>query len=186
MTAAQEAERDLALAGAPSGPTADDVQQVADSLTRLTRSVERTRQRFIAAAQHDVEWSAHLLINTIAACGPVRASALAEKVFSDPSTVSRQIAALVRDGLVERQADPVDGRASLLVLTDRGRQIREDHLRVRDAHFARMLDGWPERDCRRFAALLARFVERYEAYQPTLFAEIDNTRRTPAIHEEES
>ena len=43
--------------------------------------------------------------------------ALAAAVHSDPSTVSRQVAALVRAGLIERQADPEDGRASVLVPT---------------------------------------------------------------------
>ena len=50
--------------------------------------------------------------------GPLRAGALADCLQSDPSTVSRQVAALVKDGLLERRADPDDGRASLLVLTD--------------------------------------------------------------------
>ena len=45
--------------------------------------------------------------------GPICASALAEMVQSDPSTISRQVAALVRDGLLKRRADPIDGRARI-------------------------------------------------------------------------
>src|SRR5438309_441447 len=86
--------------------TVDDIAAVADTFVALMRTFIRTRSKVLAAAQHDVEWSAHLLLRALSVGGPMRASALAESVESDPSTVSRQVAALVRDGLVERRADP--------------------------------------------------------------------------------
>src|SRR5690349_22300310 len=49
--------------------------------------------------------SAIVLLKNLVAMGPSRSSALAAAVHSDPSTISRQVAALVRDGLVERRAD---------------------------------------------------------------------------------
>ena len=66
----------------------------------------------------------------------MRAGALAECMQSDPSTVSRQVAALVKDGLLERRADPADGRASLLVLTEKADAVLADHDRVRLEYFA--------------------------------------------------
>ena len=58
--------------------------------------------------------------------GRQRASALAELVGADPSTVSRQVASLVKAGFVDREADPDDGRACLLVPDrPRPRQGRE-------------------------------------------------------------
>src|SRR5829696_6019412 len=57
--------------------------------------------------------------------GPCRPGVLAEQSHADPSTISRQVAELVRRGLVERQADPSDGRASLLAITDAGREVCE-------------------------------------------------------------
>ncbi|QQQ73518.1 winged helix-turn-helix transcriptional regulator [Saccharothrix sp. 6-C] len=48
------------------------------------------------------------------------AKELAVHAGLDPSTVSRAVAALVANGLVERRADPDDGRASILVVTERG------------------------------------------------------------------
>jgi DNA-binding MarR family transcriptional regulator len=48
------------------------------------------------------------------------AKELAVRAGLDPSTVSRAVAALVANGLVERRADPDDGRASILVVTERG------------------------------------------------------------------
>src|SRR4051794_25994187 len=40
--------------------------------------------------------------------GPRRSGELAAELCADPSTVSRQVATLVKQGLVERQADPED------------------------------------------------------------------------------
>jgi DNA-binding MarR family transcriptional regulator len=142
---------------------APEVAEVADNFVALMRSFNRTRSRMLAAAEHDVEWSAHVLLKCLANEGPMRASAVAECLRSDPSTVSRQVAALVKDGLLERRADPVDGRASLLVLTPRADDVLAEYDEIRLQHFARMLDGWPERDLRRFAALLHRFTEDFES-----------------------
>jgi len=67
--------------------------------------------------------SAHTLLLPLSGLGPVRTTALAEVVHADPSTTSRQVAELVREGLVDREPDPADGRAHLLVLTEGGREV---------------------------------------------------------------
>jgi DNA-binding MarR family transcriptional regulator len=152
-----------ARAGADDAPrTVDDVAAVADTFVALMRTFVRTRSKVLAAAQHDVEWSAHILLRALSMGGPMRASALAEAVESDPSTVSRQVAALVRDGLVERRADPEDGRASLLVLTPKADEILRAQNEIRVQHFNHMLSDWTARDLRRFAALLERFTAAYD------------------------
>ena len=141
----------------------EQVAAVADNFVELMRSFNRARARMLAAAADDVEWSSHILLNMLRNGGPMRAGALAECVQSDPSTVSRQVAALVRDGLVERRADPDDGRASLLVLTPKADTVLAAHDRRRLEYFAKLLDGWSEAELRRFAGQLRRFGEAYEA-----------------------
>jgi DNA-binding MarR family transcriptional regulator len=114
------------------------------------------------AAAHDVEWSARMLLKCLANEGPMRASAISDHLQSDPSTVSRQVAALVKDGLLERRADPADGRASLLVLTPKADAVLADHDRIRLDFFAGMLGDWSDADLRTFAAMLDRFTTDYE------------------------
>ena len=147
---------------APEPASRDDVVAVADTFMSLMRSFNRAKARMLAAAQHDVEWSAHMVLRCLANDGPMRSSALADCLQSDPSTISRQVAAMVKDGLLERRADPEDGRASLLVLTDRARAVLAEHDQIRIEHFARMLDTWSEPDARRFAVLLRRFTDDYD------------------------
>src|SRR3954447_2715921 len=104
----------------------DEVAAFGDTFVTLLRSAGKTRTQFLAAAKHDVEWTANVIIGCVINDGPLRASAIAEMLPADPSTISRQVAALVRDGLLERRADPVDGRASLLVATAKGEAAYRD------------------------------------------------------------
>jgi DNA-binding MarR family transcriptional regulator len=148
-------------------PSMDDIAELATTFSQLMRTFIRARHQFLAKAKHSVEWSAHVLMAAVVNDGPLRAGALAEIVQSDASTVSRQVAQLVKDGYLERQADPADGRASLLAATERGLELHREHLQVRDEHFRRMLEEWGERDIRRFSALLCRFTADYEKNRAT-------------------
>jgi DNA-binding MarR family transcriptional regulator len=89
--------------------------------------------------------------------GPLRPGALAEASFADPSTISRQVAELVRRGFVRREPDPSDGRASLLAITDAGREVCERLRTMRRDLFAAAVDGWSDDELATFASLLGRF-----------------------------
>ncbi|GAA4417519.1 hypothetical protein GCM10023148_15540 [Actinokineospora soli] len=118
-----------------------------------------------------VDRSVIVLLKNLVALGPVRLGTLADAVHSDPSTVSRQVAALVKDGLVARQADPADGRASLLVPTDEGLALLERQ-RARFAEsIAQMVRHWDPDDLDRFIELFERFNADHEKHMPTLIAE---------------
>lgn len=54
--------------------------------------------------------------------GPLRTGDIALRLRVDASVVSRQLAALTADGLVDRHPDPADARVSLTALTDLGRE----------------------------------------------------------------
>jgi len=110
---------------------------------------------------------------------PLRSSALAERIESDPSTVSRQVAALVKDGLLERRADPVDGRASLLVPTAQGEVVLAEHHQLRVRHFSRMLSTWSEADVRSFATLFQRFTDDFENANHPWLGDQAETDRVP-------
>ncbi len=144
------------------------VSAVADSFVGLMRSWQRARARLLAAAEHDVEWSGHVVLKVLENEGPMRAGTLADTLHADASTVSRQVAALVKDGLVERQADPGDGRASLLVVTDKARTVLAQHDDIRVQYFADMLTDWTDEDLGAFAGYLERFTDVYDSAYLTL------------------
>ncbi|MFT3716125.1 MAG: MarR family transcriptional regulator [Gordonia sp. (in: high G+C Gram-positive bacteria)] len=102
---------------------------------------------------------------------PMRLSELAEAVFSDPSTVSRQVSHLVDEGLVRREADPDDGRATRLVVTEAGYTKLADLVAVRRRVASDMLSDWTTDDLETFVSLLKRFVTAAESQLPTAIAE---------------
>src|SRR3954466_8777196 len=69
---------------------------------------------------HDVSVTQCYALETIAAHGPLRLNALAERLFLDKSTTSRVVSTLVRKGYVEQRADASDGRATTLRATRQG------------------------------------------------------------------
>jgi DNA-binding MarR family transcriptional regulator len=127
-------------------------------------SVARTR---LSAARRDDAPPAYLLAK-IGQGAPRRAGELAAELCADPSTVSRQVAMLVRSGLVQRQADPGDGRASILVLTDAGRERLEQLFRQRESLFGAVVADWTESDRQDFARLFRRYVESFESHRDDL------------------
>jgi DNA-binding MarR family transcriptional regulator len=162
---------DPAEGSAGPGSRQDDVAAVADNFVALMRTFGKARARMLVAAEHDVEWSAHVLLKCLHNEGPMRASAVAECLRSDPSTVSRQVAALVKDGLLERRSDPGDGRASLLVLTAKADAVLAVHDEIRLDYFAQMLDGWSDADLQTLATFLRRFTDAYEHANDNWIAE---------------
>ena len=136
--------------------------EVGSQLIRLVRLMERKRAQYQAENPDAVERATYHLLVHLVKDGPQRAGTLAEAVHSDPSTISRQIGHLVRLGLVERTADPVDGRATLLAATAEGRRVFEENRRLRNESIAEMLADWSDADRRTFGDLLARFSDDFE------------------------
>lgn len=118
-----------------------------------------------------VDRSAIIVLKTLVMLGPVRSSVLAGAIHSDPSTVSRQVATLVKDGLVERRADPEDGRASLLAATPEGLALLEANRARFAVSLARMVRHWEPADLDQFIELFERFLSDHENYLPTLISE---------------
>ncbi len=128
----------------------DLADQVTRQLLLLTRLVKR------AEAAPDEPMCLPLLA-MLAEEGPFRAGEIAAVLGVNPSTVSRQVAGLVRSGLVERRADPEDGRASPLAVTAAGRRVL-DLERRRATQVGDALATWSPETRARFADLLGRFV----------------------------
>jgi DNA-binding MarR family transcriptional regulator len=151
------------------------VASVAESFTDLQRTVRRSKARLLAAAGNEVESATQVLLHTVGAEGPMRASALAAGAQADLSTISRQVTLLVGRGLLERQADQLDGRASLLAVTDAGRAAIAAHETGRHAFFDEVLTGWSTEEMHDFARQLQRFTAAYDRVHAALVS-----RRTPA------
>lgn len=156
----------------PTGDTATDAYRAAvvscsdtdrEFAGEVTQRLVEVVKSF-SAVKHGMHGAApqesfdYALLLKLAHAGPMRASDLAEKLCSDPSTVSRQVAGLVKAGLVERQADPDDGRASILVPTAHGQARVDRMVEMRGRLFAPIVADWSAEDRAVFARLLTEFV----------------------------
>jgi DNA-binding MarR family transcriptional regulator len=171
-------QREHRTAPPAQAPSADDIDELATTFSGLMRAYKRAYQHFLVKAEREVEWTSQVLLSCVANEGPLRASALAGLIDSDPSTVSRQVAQLVRDGYVERRADQADGRASLLVATEKGMASHREHCRMRNERYRHMLSEWSERDIRKFTTLLQRFTADFEAHRKSWFDDLETTRES--------
>jgi MarR family 2-MHQ and catechol resistance regulon transcriptional repressor len=72
---------------------------------------------------HDISVTQCYALETLVEHGPMRLSALAERLFLDKSTTSRVVATLVKKKYVEQGADAQDGRATTIRATRQGRSL---------------------------------------------------------------
>ncbi|MEV4439416.1 MarR family transcriptional regulator [Streptomyces sp. NPDC049577] len=111
----------------------------------------------------DLEPAAYGLLVRLEDAGRQRATDLAAYFGVGKATMSRQLRALWELGLVAREPDPADGRASLIRLTDEG---RARFTRVRDARRAQYMSklaDWDRAEIAELARLLHQLNERAES-----------------------
>jgi DNA-binding MarR family transcriptional regulator len=143
------------LADLPIDRFDEALQTVARSITQV-----RVHERLLRLAGVRLDRAGATLLFKLAAKGDsLRVTDLAEVLGVDAPTVTRKVQQLERDGLVTRQSDPDDGRASRIRLTPAGRRTIERVRRARRAWLDRLLRSWDDDDLSDLADLLGRFAE---------------------------
>ena len=141
----------------------DGTSRLADELVRFVRLGGRAKG-MLYSGDLGAEFSALMLLFPLRHLGPMRVTDLAEVKQADPSTVSRQAAQLVKAGLARREADPVDGRASRLAVTEAGLAACTHLYEARRALLDQALSDWPSERVETFARLFADFNSSVEAF----------------------
>lgn len=139
-------------------------QPAVDAMLTALMSVSRAmRQR---QADDAVDPGTFWLLKTISHGGPLRITELASVTHLDTSTVSRHVAQLERNGLVQRTPDPADGRAQLVAISAAGQQQLDEAFRRRRQILENTLDGWASEDITEFERLLSKFVDGIDSHLP--------------------
>lgn len=86
-----------------------------------------------------------------------RGTDLAEHFMLDKSTISRQVAALDRLGLIERSIDPDDQRGQIIRPSEAGLRLLDSMQERRRTAFRERLQSWSDEDLAAFADYLHRF-----------------------------
>lgn len=90
--------------------------------------------------------------------GPIRMTDLADAVRTHPAALTRQVQALEAEGYVERRADPLDGRASVVGVTSVGRVAHRRIEATNDELMAEQLVGWSRDELTALVDQLDRLV----------------------------
>lgn len=137
-------------------------EQIEQQLTILLRRVQRIHLS-TSSGEMDIERSAYGILCRLADDGPQRLGALALAFGLDPSTITRQVQAMEKAGLVERQADRLDRRASILTLTEEGLSVLAHTRTYRRQRLEAVLADWEDGDRKELARLLTKVNESITA-----------------------
>jgi DNA-binding MarR family transcriptional regulator len=126
---------------------------------RLRLGVTRLARRLRQEAEAGVTPSMLSALSAAERKGSLTMRDLCRAEQVQPPTMTRIVAALVEAGLVEREADPTDGRVAWVTVTPGGRRLLERSRRRKEAYLAKAL-GSLEQDELRTLEDAAGILER--------------------------
>ena len=107
-------------------PAAASAPLDADATDRLRAAIGKLSRRLRSTVAGEGLTPSQLsVLFTIARCGPVGLSELAETEAMNPTMVSRIVVELSGRGLITRESRPEDRRAATVTATAAGRRLRE-------------------------------------------------------------
>jgi DNA-binding MarR family transcriptional regulator len=113
--------------------TADLAHDLRLAVMRLARRLRQQR------ADHGLPLGQLSALATLERLGPLTPGALAQHEQVRPPSMSKVLAALAAGGLIDRVADPSDGRQQLVSLTPAARTLLREDRRRRDEWMAALL-----------------------------------------------
>ena len=146
----------------------DLADSLGHELVRFIRLINKAKSQVSKQGPDGIERAAYAILFTLIHEGPQRTSRLAESLHAEISTISRQSSSLVQHGLVERQADPEDGRACLLAPTAEGQRVFEENRKQRNQWLADVLGDWTDGEIQTLNKLFGRLNTGIENHSPQL------------------
>jgi DNA-binding MarR family transcriptional regulator len=147
------------------GANAEEVTlgRIETEVALLLRLGEATRRASGTAEHRVLDRAAYVILRHLDQAGPQNVSALAAGLNLDGSTVTRQVSAMQRDGLIARTPDPADGRGTVISPTAAGLQRMAAVQAARTRVYGEMLAAWDPDDRATLADLLHRLNEALDA-----------------------
>ena len=139
--------------------TRETSQRLTAGVARLVRTTRHLGTRVAADLYGDLPSFGWALLVPLEQDGAQRCSALAAQAGVDVSVASRQVSALERAGYVQRRPDPLDGRASLISLSDAGAAALARTRAVRGQWAVEALADWTEEEAQQLTTLLEKLAD---------------------------
>lgn len=140
-----------------SGERVEALGELETEVGVLIRRIRRVIGERARAVHPDLLPASYLMLSYVREHGPLRASAMCAVFDIDKGAISRQVQHLIDLGLVDRQPDPEDGRATLLTISEEGEARLEGVASERRELLAERLGDWSADEVRAFSASLRRY-----------------------------
>ena len=130
-------------------------------------------KQFIAAklrkAQVPLTPEQFMLIDLLWNQGPMSQQQVADQMQKDKNSVTQLVDAIERKGFVVRQQSATDRRSNVLILTDKGIELRDEAKQRGISILDEMLEGISEEELRTFLATLQKLNDNMGGNQsPTM------------------
>ena len=144
-----------------------EVQAVQDALSVIVRWARLPFYLEIGErAGFQYDRSAIAILSMLGDGAEMRHSELAETLGIDRSTISRQVASVVKAGLVKGRPDATDKRATLLSLTEEGQRVRDRNGGAWRSIVEELLEPLTASERSQLAKLMPKLTTRLQASVP--------------------
>ncbi|GAB3297000.1 MarR family winged helix-turn-helix transcriptional regulator [Parasphingorhabdus pacifica] len=101
----------------------EDIDAVSDAVLTASRLLVAVSARSLAAAGESLTLPQFRMLVLLVERGPLKLATIAELLGVNPSTVTRMVDRLVASSMVDRQANPVSRRETVVTLTSTGTEV---------------------------------------------------------------
>lgn len=140
-----------------TGERVEALRELETEVGVLLRRIRRVIGERARAVHPELLPASYLMLGYVRDHGPLRASAMCAVFDIDKGAISRQVQHLIDLGLVDKQPDPEDGRATLLTISTDGEQRLEGVAAERRELLAERLADWSADELTAFSSSLRRY-----------------------------
>ena len=137
------------------------IETLEHELSVLWRRARSNSSKVARQVHPDMEPAAYGLLVLLQQQQEMRLTDIAASIGIGKPSVSRQIVMLESLGLVQKHADPLDGRAQTISLTPAGSQALARTQTARKDLFRTLLQHWEEEDLVQLGSLLTKLNDSY-------------------------
>lgn len=131
------------------------------ALERLVYELTLFSRHYLTTVRHrdtkHLDRSAYLILTRLKVESPLSLKEMAEAFRLDVSTINRQVAALLKQGLVERVPDPDGGIARKVQATDQGLDLLAADRAQTNSDVGKVVEEWTDTEVADLAARIRRF-----------------------------
>lgn len=120
-------------------------EETIDIVIAMHRLMRRLRRAGPDATVHPTQLIVLALLNQY---GPLRIGEIARRVPCSQPTATTSVAGLLAAGFVDREADPLDGRATRVVATEPGRAVLRSYAHSEAESLAALMSTLPPEEAR--------------------------------------